>query len=250
MYDGGMLHIEIAAEKLGSLWGFAITNSLVLEWLVVIAIVVAVQLMSRRMSLVPAGFQNGAESVVELLLGTMEETLHSSKKAIKYLPYVATFFLVIIISNWAGILPGVGSIGVWHHTAEGQALIPFFRSPAADLNFTLALAIVSVLAVNALAIAAKGFKKHLSHYFNFTSPINFFVGILELVGEFAKLLSLSFRLFGNVFAGEVLLLIVAFLAPYLAPVPFLMLEVFVGAVQALVFATLTLVFLSIAVEDH
>ena len=102
-----------------------------------------------------------------------------------------------------------------------------------------------------LRIAAIGFVKHAGKYISFKSPIQFFVGILEIVSEVAKMISFSFRLFGNIFAGEVLLIIIGFLAPYVVPAPFLMLEIFVGFIQALVFAMLTLVFISIAtVESH
>ena len=245
-----MPHIEIGAEKLFSVFGLPITNSLLLTWAVVLLIVISIQTMSRKMSLVPKGFQNLVESAVEALIDFMKETLHSEKKAIQYLPYIGTFFLMIVISNWAGILPGVGSIGLRETNATGSFITPFLRSPASDLNFTLALAVISTIAINVFGIAAVGMKKHVSKFFNFSNPINFFVGILEFIGEFAKLVSLAFRLFGNVFAGEVLLIIVGFLAPYIAPVPFLILELFVGAIQALIFATLTMVFISIAVEDH
>ena len=247
-----MPHIEIGAEKVFSIFGLPITNSLLLEWVVVLAIVFSIQAMARKMSLVPKGFQNLVESGVEALIDFMKETLHSEKKAIKYLPYIGTFFFMIILSNWAGILPGVGSIGLRETNVAGSFITPFLRSPASDLNFTLALAIISIIAINVFGIAALGFRKHAGKFFSnpFRDPIKSFVGILELIGEGAKLISLAFRLFGNVFAGEVLLIIVGFLAPYVAPVPFLILELFVGAIQALIFATLTMVFISIAVEDH
>jgi F-type H+-transporting ATPase subunit a len=118
------------------------------------------------------------------------------------------------------------------------------------LNFTLALALTVVISVNVIGTAAVGFKGHMSKYFNFKSPVGFFVGLLELLGEFSRAISFAFRLFGNIFAGEVLLIIMGFLAPFLAPVPFLGLEIFVGFVQALVFTMLTMVFISIAIEHH
>ncbi len=131
-----------------------------------------------------------------------------------------------------------------------NVFIPFFRSSASDLNFTLALAIVAVVLVHILGVAAIGAGKHISKFFTLKSPLDFFVGILEFISEIAKMISFSFRLFGNVFAGEVLLVITAFLVPYLVPVPFLALEIFVGFIQALVFAMLTTVFISIAVSNH
>jgi F-type H+-transporting ATPase subunit a len=154
------------------------------------------------------------------------------------------------VSNWLGLLPGVGSI-VYHTVHEGRAVtVPFLRSPASDLNFTIALALISVISVNILGVLAIGFGKHFKKFFNVSGPLQFFVGILEFVSEIAKIISFSFRLFGNVFAGEVLLTIVIFLVPYLIPVPFFMLEVFVGFIQALVFAVLTTVFIGLATIEH
>ncbi len=180
----------------------------------------------------------------------MEKVLGSREKAERYFPFIATIFTLILFSNWLGIFPGVGSIGLYQVDAGQKVFIPFFRSVASDLNFTIALAIISVIATNVYGVLAKGIGKHISHFISFKDPISFFVGILEIIGEIAKTISFSFRLFGNVFAGEVLLIITGFLAPYIVPIPFLMLELFVGFIQALVFATLTLVFISIAIEDH
>ncbi len=143
-------------------------------------------------------------------------------------------------------MPGVGSVTI----GRGADAVPLFRSPGSDLNFTLALALIAVTMVNVFGIAAMGLKERLSVFFNFSSPINFFVGILELVGEFARIISFTFRLFGNVFAGEVLLAIMALLVPYLVPLPFMFLEVFVGFIQAFIFGMLTLVFVALAVTPH
>ena len=129
-------------------------------------------------------------------------------------------------------------------------LLSFLRSPSSDLNFTLALAIISVLFTQFAGITAVGFIKYGSRYLSFKSPVEFFVGILELISEVAKLISFSFRLFGNIFAGEVLLIVVGVLVPAIAPLPFLALELFVGFVQALVFSMLTLVFLKIETSTH
>jgi F-type H+-transporting ATPase subunit a len=141
----------------------------------------------------------------------------------------------------------VGSFGL---EDEHHHFTPLLRSPASDLNFTLALAILTVVAVNVFGIAAIGAWKHISKFFNFSSPINFFVGILEFISEIARMISFAFRLFGNVFAGEVLLVVIAFLAPFIAPVPFFFLEIFVGFIQAFVFAMLALVFIAIATVEH
>jgi F-type H+-transporting ATPase subunit a len=164
----------------------------------------------------------------------------------KYLPFVFTVFLFILVSNWLGLLPGVGSI-ILKLPYESA---PLLRSPSSDLNFTLGLAILAVIFVNLSGIITLGFLKYAKKFINFQNPIKFFVGILELISEIAKMISFSFRLFGNVFAGEVLLTIVGFLVPYFIPLPFLFLEIFVGFIQAFVFAMLTLVFISIAVKEE
>jgi F-type H+-transporting ATPase subunit a len=245
-----MLHIQIGAEKLFSIGPIAITNTLLMTWIVALFLIIVTQLVARRMSLVPAFLQNIVESAVEMLLGGMEKVLGSREKAEKYFPLIATIFILVLISNWFGIIPGVGSVGFYEVVHGEREFRPLLRSAASDLNFTLAIAVISVIVTNVFGIFAQGFRGHASKFFSFKDPISFFVGMLELLGELAKMISFSFRLFGNIFAGEVLLIITGFLAPFIVPVPFLMLEVFVGFIQALVFSTLTLVFISIAIESH
>ncbi|OHA00424.1 MAG: ATP synthase F0 subunit A [Candidatus Sungbacteria bacterium RIFCSPHIGHO2_02_FULL_47_11] len=271
-----MPHISIAAERLFFLFDIPVTNTLLTSWVVGGVLILGAVFLFRKIDLVPAAFQNVIEVFVEWIIGMMESTLDSRQRAEQYFPLVATIFLFILVSNWLGIFPGIGSIlvaesrtpvielsqNVGNKTAEGRdekaaaghgsekSFVPLFRSAASDLNFTLALAVVAVITINVLGAAAIGFRKHLSKYFSLKSPITFFVGILEFISEIAKIISFSFRLFGNVFAGEVLLVITAFLVPYFIPVPFLMLEVFVGFIQALVFAMLTMVFISLATAHH
>ena len=147
------------------------------------------------------------------------------------------------------LIPGLTSVG-WEAVKNGQKeIIPFFRSANTDLNTTLALAGISVIATQIFGIAAIGFIKYSKKYINFSSFSNFFVGILELVSEIAKIISFAFRLFGNIFAGEVLLVVVTYLIPYIIPIPFYGLEIFVGFIQALVFAMLSLVFMTMATID-
>jgi len=245
-----MPRIEIAAEKLFEVLGLPVTNTLVMGWIVTVILTALGFLIFRKIAVLPATPQNIFEVFVESFLGLMEGVFGSREKAEKYLPFVATIFIFILLSNWLGIFPGIGSVGFFEEKDGAKLLVPFFRSPASDLNFTLALALIAVFSVNILGVAAIGFFKHLSRFFTFKGPIDFFVGILEFISEIAKMVSFSFRLFGNVFAGEVLLIITAFLAPVLVPVPFLMLEIFVGFIQALVFAMLTTVFIGIAVSEH
>ena len=245
-----MPHIEIAAEKLFSVFGFPVTNTLLMTWIVLALLVYAAFRISRSISMIPKTLQNIAEILLEKFLGLMEGMMGSRAVAEKYVPIVATIFLFILISNWFGILPGVGSIGLYEQRGDELLFVPFFRSAASDLNVTLALGTVAVFIINITGMAAKGIGSHISKFFSFRNPIDFFVGILEFISEFARIISFSFRLFGNIFAGEVLLIITSFLAPFGGPLPFLALELFVGFVQALVFAMLTMVFISIAIAHH
>lgn len=244
------MHIEIAPEQITHVGTLVVSNSFVMIWVVALVLIFIAQYISRKISLIPKTAQNGVELGVESLLGTMKGVLGSEESAYKYFPFIATIFIIILASNWLGLIPGIGSVGIWHSILGQKTLIPFFRSPSSDLNFTLGLALMTIITINIMGIRAMGFKMSVSRYINFSSPINFFIGILELIGEVAKIISLSFRLFGNVFAGEVLLIIIGFLVPYLIPVPFLGLELFAGFIQALVFSTLTLVFLSLLVQPH
>lgn len=245
-----MVRIEIAAEKLFSVLGMPITNTLINGFAVSGILILIVVLLSKKISYIPTPLQNIFEMLVESLLDAMEGIFGSRARAEQYLPLIATIFIFVLLSNWFGIVPGVGSIGIKEIKEGTPTFIPLFRSAASDLNFTLALAIVAVLFVNISGVAAKGFFKHISKFFSLRNPLDFFVGILEFISEIAKMVSFSFRLFGNVFAGEVLLIIIGLLAPYIVPVPFLMLEIFVGFIQALVFSMLTMVFVSIAVSHH
>lgn len=242
--------ISIHAETLFHIGSFAVTNSMLLAFVTLALFTVFALFIRTHIRAVPGKIQNIFETIVDALLELMESVFGSRAKAEQYFPLIATIFLFIMFSNWLGLLPGVGSIGIREH---GE-LIPLFRAPAADLNFTIAIAIVSVFATNLFGILAIGFVKHFKKFFNAQKPfpIISFVGILEFVSEFVKIVSFSFRLFGNVFAGEVLLVIIAFLVPYWMPasVPFLFLELFVGFMQAFIFSMLTMVFIGMSVVEH
>lgn len=299
------LHISLAAEPVAHIGNFAITNALFTTWVLMSLIAVALYFGTRKLHLIPVGaFQNILELVVEGLYGLVESV--AGNKAPRFFTIVFSFFLFIMLSNWSGLLPGVGTIGFYesateehaatpevhapviaaesqepvvlddhgepihtepateplhveqpavesHATTEtthAPAFVPLFRAPTADLNFTIALALISVITIHTVGFRSLGFSGHASKYFDFSSPINFYVGILELIGEFSKIISFAFRLFGNIFAGEVLLVVIASLIPYIAPLPFIFLEIFVGFIQGLVFAILTLVFLTMASTSH
>lgn len=244
------MEISLAAEKIGSILGFPITNSLLMTWIVVILLAVLAFFAGRNPKIVPQGVQNFFEVIVEFLLNLTDEIIDNKKISRRFFPLVATFFIFIVTANWMGLIPGVGTIG-FHEVKEGhEILVPLLRGGNADLNTTLALAIVSVFAVQVFGIATIGVIRYGKKFFNFKGPIEFFVGILELISEVVKMVSFSFRLFGNIFAGEVLLTVIAFLVPWIAPLPFFALELFVGVVQALIFTMLTLVFIKMAITDH
>ncbi len=240
------IHISLAAEEIFKIGGLSINNSLLAGLIGSTIIFVLFYLAARSVRLHPAGvLANAVEAACEAILNIIEEVTHDRGKAARFFPLLMTLFMFILINNWLGLLPGVGSITV--ATEHGTA--PLLRGATADLNTTLALAVISVVMTQIYAVRELGLFSHLKKYFSW-NPVLLFVGILEIVSEFSKMISFSFRLFGNIFAGEVLLVVIAFLAPALAPLPFFGLELFVGLVQALVFTMLTLVFLEIATSAH
>lgn len=242
-----MLHISLVAESVATIVGIPITNAMLTTWVAMAAIVTFALVSTRRLWLVPSKIQLVAELLVGGLRSLFASVMHEQVN--RFFPLLATFFIFILFLNWVGLLPGVGTIG-FHILEQGKAgFIPLFRPGTADLNTTLALAIISIVVIQYSGFATLGLS-YLKKFFNFTSPINFFVGILELVSEASKILSFAFRLFGNIFAGEVLLTVIAFLIPIIAPIPFLGLELFVGIIQALVFSMLTAVFLLLATVGH
>jgi F-type H+-transporting ATPase subunit a len=244
------MEISIAAEKLFSIFGFPVTNAFLIGVLVSLFLIVLITRVTKRPKLVPQGVQNIVEVIFEALLDLVESVTQDKVQARKFFPIIATIFLFVLVANWAGLLPGLGTIGLAHENAGHATIIPFLRSTSADLNFTLALSLMAVLTVQFTGIAALGIVKYGKKFFisPFHKPygIGTAVGILELVSEVGKIISFTFRLFGNVFAGEVLLTVMLHLVPYFLPLPFMFLEVFVGFIQAVVFAMLTLVFLKMA----
>ena len=200
-------------------------------------------LSTRKLSLVPNYFQSIVEIVIEGLYSFFSSVVGHHVKVI--FPLVASLFLFIIASNWSGLLPGVGTIGY----TEGEGFVPLLRGPTADLNMTIALAITAVIAMQYFGFKTLGIK-YGTRFISFKGPIDFYVGILEIISDVSKVISFAFRLFGNIFAGEVLLSVMAFLMPFLVPLPFLGLELFVGFIQALVFSTLTSVFINVAVAHE
>jgi len=248
---GKEIHISLAAEGLFHIGPLSVTNSLLVTWIVMAVLILFAWLAGRKTRLVPKGLQNVVEAVFEFLLNLIESVTQSRKKAEQFFPFLATFFIFIFAANATDIIPGIGTIGLYEVSHHGTEFVPYFRPPAADLNFTLALAIVTVVGTQVFGIAAIGFVKHIKKYLTIKGgPANTFVGLLEAVAEFAKMISFSFRLFGNIFAGEVLLTVISVIVPFVAPLPFYLLEAFVAFIQALVFTMLSLVFMTMATVAH
>lgn len=240
------LHITLAAERLFTVWGFPVTNSTLAMWLVILLLVGVGALVSRRVSLVPGRLQNLFEMVFEYLLDMMERTLGSRALALRYFPFITTIFLFVLVANWLHFLPIFGTITVEH----GHEMVPLFHGVNADLNSTLALAIISFFVIELSGILTLGVLKYGSKFVNFTGgAMMFVVGLLELIGNLARLISFSFRLFGAIFAGEVLLMVVGTFVPYFLPVPLMAFEAFIGLLQAAIFAILTLAFIKLAIDE-
>ncbi len=265
--------IQIQPEVIFYIGPFPITNTLIGTWISIILLLLFFFLGTRRRDLVPSGMQNAVEWIVEYLLN-LTEGVSGKVKAKRFFPLVASFFIFILFCNLLDIFPGVDTIGtvnlaplkLAHLSAPtsffllgeySDKLTPWVRPGTSDLNLTLALALVSVIVTQVLGFMTLGAKQQLSKYFNFKAlrhgfqgPIEFFVGLIELVTELSRILSFSFRLFGNIFAGSAVLAVFAFILPFIADVIFIPLELFVAFVQALIFALLTLVFLEIGTTSH
>ncbi len=241
------MEIQLVAETIGHVGFLPITNTILVTWITTVLLVLLAIFATRKIQSIPSGLQNFFELIIETGYNLVEDL--ASSKAKIFFPIVMTFFLFIITANWLGLLPGFGTIG-FHEIIDGrEVFVPLLRSLNADLNTTLALALVSVLITHFFSVKFLGIKNYLQHWFSL-NPIFLFVGILEIVGEFTKIVSLSFRLFGNIFAGEVVLATVASIFAFVLPLPFYFLEIIVGFVQAAVFMMLTLTFMVLLTDKH
>ena len=245
---GSSIHVVLKAEEVFNLYGFPITNSLIMTVITTVLLLAFAYAVRSKLSMIPGKLQAGVEMLFQGVLDYMAETLESEKLARKFFPLIMTIFLFVFLANQLAFVPGVGSVGI--DNGHG-GLTPLLRAPAADLNMTLALAIISFLVIEISGVVILGFFKYAGKYINFNSPIDFAVGLIELVSNIGRLISFSFRLFGNVFAGEVMLVVVGFFVAYLLPVPLMAFEVFVGFIQAVVFSMLTLFFIKLSImEPH
>jgi F-type H+-transporting ATPase subunit a len=277
------LHISITAETLFYVGPIPVSNSMLTSWVVTLFLV-GLSLWAKnhiKKTKKPTGLQNFLEMMVESLHNITANITQSTARTNIIFPFFLSFFLFILLNNWLGLFPGVGTIGLNLPAGEDAGnsqsrpspfvkqvsattepsivvespdepkytFVPLFRAGTADLNTTLGLALISVIATQIIGIKFLGLS-YFEKFINVKGPISFFVGILETISEISKVISFTFRLFGNIFAGEVLLAVMAFLVPLIVPMPFIALEVFVGVIQAFVFSVLTLVFMNMATQGH
>lgn len=254
----------LVAEPIFHIGSFPVTNAYINSWIAVALFLIAGFFLRNKTGMIPKGFQNVAESILEFILGYVDRVTKDRKKSLQFLPIVGGLFLFILISNWMGLMPGTGSIGRWLIVHGELELVPLLRPANSDLNMTLAMAMFAVIISHVLGIVTIGFFRYANKFIKladvfasfrrggisiFVAITEFAVGLIEVVSEIAKIISLSLRLFGNIFAGEVLLAVLAGLIAYLVPLPFMFLELLVGLIQALVFAMLTLVYLTMATAE-
>lgn len=241
-------HIEIKAETLFTVGGLDITNSVMLG---IVGYAVVIWLMFATAKAVKTGKKNivtkSVQWVFEMLFGTVEQVVGDKALARRIAPLSITLFFLIVVNYWLGIIPFAGPI-TWNGA-------PIFRGMVADMNTTFAFAIISMVMVQIYAIRAHGFFGNLGRYFRnpVKDPAGAFEGVLELIAEVSRLLALSLRLFGNVFAGEVLMIVVGYMTAYAASIallPFMAFELFIGAIQAFVFFMLTTVFIALGMSSH
>jgi F-type H+-transporting ATPase subunit a len=258
---------KLPAETVFHLFGFPITNSIIAAWITIIFLVGFSWAVTRRMKLIPGRLQ----AAFEFLIGWLYDlccSVAGEKNGRRFFPVVTTIFLFVAFNAWLALLPGFGSITI--HTVKGEAEL--LRAANTDINMPLALALTSFVIVEFFGLRSLGIR-YLSKFLNFgefasgvkqvfkgkvkdsifglfTGVITIFTGLLEGLSELIRIVSLTFRLFGNMTAGEILLLVAAFLIPWLFALPFYGLELLIGFIQAIIFGGLTLIFLTLAVESH
>jgi F-type H+-transporting ATPase subunit a len=242
-----LIHVSIKSEPLFEIAGFTVTNGMIGALLTTVVLLATAVYFSRRAAFVPGRGQ----SLIELPIEWMANIVSASTSRWRgYVALVVALFLTILVANWLGLLPGVGTIGIVHAGEHGETLTPIVRPASADLNFTLGLALVTFIVFVWWGVRTNGvggYLKELVGEPRYMAPLMF---PIHLISELSRLISLSMRLFGNVFAGEILLATMLALVPILIPAVFLGLEAVFGFVQALVFALLTMTYITMAIAEH
>ncbi len=240
------IHVALKPYIVGEFFGVPITATLLTTWLTMAILIALAITIRHQLKAIPGKLQSVAEMIVGGVFDYMSDVLESRTMALKYFGVVMTIFIFVLTLNWIGLLPGVTSIGYY---TEGGKFIPFLYPAATDLNLTLAFALIAFVTIEMAGFVTLGFFKYAGKFINFSSPLAFIIGLIELISELARLISFSFRLFGNIFAGKTLLVVIMFFIPYIVPVPLIAFEVFVGFIQAFIFAILTLFFIKLAAAE-
>jgi F-type H+-transporting ATPase subunit a len=253
-----VVHVEIKAEELFAIGPLIVTNSMVGVLLASLVLLLAAWWFTRRSGIVPRRGQSLVELPIEFLAGVVRGT--GGKRWRQFAPFIFAIFLYVLVANWLSLLPGVGTIGLAEEVEGDRIIVPFVRAGAADLNFTLGLALISFVAFISFGLRANGLRGYLKELLiaepAYMTPL---LTPIHLISELSRVISLSMRLFGNVFAGEVLLATMlalttatVFILPlaFVVPGVFLGLELLFGLVQALVFALLSMTYITLAIAEH
>lgn len=251
------MHIPtLAPETLFHIGNIPVTNTIINAWLAIIIFLTIGLLLRRQLALRPGKLQNFFEFILETLMDYFDQVTGERKKTLRFLPLVGSVFFFIVLSNWLGLIPGTGSIKLGH--------LFLLRPANTDLNLTVAMALSAVFASHIYGLLTVGFFTHFNKFIQIgtlakslkhgpiailTALVEMMVGVIEIISEMAKVLSLSLRLFGNIFAGEVLITVMTSLVAILVPTPFMLLELLVGLIQAAVFSLLTLVYLTVMTSE-
>lgn len=252
-------HIQLPAEEIShplfSLghFEFILTNTILASWITLVVLLILAFAATRRMRLIPSGVQNILEAGLEVLFNFVT-SVAGEKNGRRFFPVIATIFLFVIVNAWLSLLPGFGSVTI--KNPEGH-FVPLLRGANTDINVPLAIALMSFIFVEYWGFSSQGWK-YITKFINvgkllrgkFMGIVDAFVGVLEALSELIRILSFTLRLFGNMTAGEILLLVIVFLVPLVVAPIFYGLELFIGFVQALIFSGLTLVFATLAVAGH
>ncbi len=238
------LNITLSPDILFYIGSFPVTNTFFWSIIISLFLMLVFVIVGQRLKDRPSKLQNFIEILIEGAYSFVVSVIGPGKKAQRIFPLVATMFIFVLISNLAVYIPGQNAVSI----DLGNGPVSVFRAVMSDYGLVLIMTLIAVITTQIVAIIVSGPFKYIGKFLNFSSPMGFFLGLMDLVGEIAKIVSLSFRLFGNVFAGEVLGMVMLFLAPFFIPLPFMFLGLLTAVVQAFVFAVLTLVFVSMASE--
>lgn len=239
------ISVHLNPYVVGHIGSMPLTATMLTVWLVMVLLIGYALLVRSKLALVPGKLQSVTELVIGGVYDYVLDVLGDKKVTDRFFPVIITIFVFILSINWIGLVPGVGAFGSYH---EGH-LVPWLYPGSTDLNITIGLTLVAFFTVELAGVLGIGLWKYAGKFINFSGVMPFLLGLMELISELARLVSFSFRLFGNIFAGKTLLLVAMFFVPYILPVPVYAYELFVGFIQALVFAILTLFFIKLAIEE-